>query len=54
MMAMASLGNGSYHRLADLMKSQSVTRAGNVVTLQVGLAIDVIEDHIEKEMRKRI
>jgi len=54
MMAMAALGKGSKHRLADLMKSQSVTRAGNVLTLQVGLAIDVIEDHIEKEMRKRI
>jgi hypothetical protein len=54
MMAMAALGKDSKHRLADLMKSQSVTRAGNTVTLQVGLAIDVIEDHIEKEMRKRI
>ena len=54
MMAMAALGKGSKHRLSDLMKSQSVTRAGNVLTLQVGLAIDVIEDHIEKEMRKRI
>ncbi len=54
MMAMAALGKDSKHRLANLLKSQSVTRAGNVVTLQVGLAIDVIEDHIEKEMRKRI
>jgi hypothetical protein len=54
MMAMAALGKDSKHRLADLMKSQSVTRTGNTVTLQVGLAIDVIEDHIEKEMRKRI
>ena len=54
MMAMAALGKGSKHRLADLIKSQSVTRAGNVLTLQIGLAIDVIEDHIEKEMRKRI
>jgi len=54
MMAMAALGKDSKHRLANLLKSQSVTRAGNTVTLQVGLAIDVIEDHIEKEMRKRI
>ena len=54
MMAMAALGKDSKHRLANLLKSQSVTRTGNVVTLQVGLAIDVIEDHIEKEMRKRI
>ena len=54
MMAMAALGKDSKHRLANLLKSQSVTRAGNVLTLQVGLAIDVIEDHIEKEMRKRI
>lgn len=54
MMAMAALGKDSKHRLANLLKSQSVTRIGNTVTLQVGLAIDVIEDHIEKEMRKRI
>jgi hypothetical protein len=54
MMAMAALGKDSKHRLANLLKSQSVTRTGNTVTLQVGLAIDVIEDHIEKEMRKRI
>lgn len=54
MMAMAALGKSSKHRLAGLVKSQSVTRTENVVTLQVGLAIDVIEDHIEKEMRKRI
>jgi len=53
-MAMAALGKDSKHRLANLLKSQSVTRTGNTVTLQVGLAIDVIEDHIEKEMRKRI
>jgi hypothetical protein len=54
MMAMAALGKDSKHRLANLLKSQSVTRTGNTVTLQVGLAIDVIEDRIEKEMRKHI
>ncbi len=54
MLAMAELGKESNPHLAKVMESQSVERAGNAVSVSVGLAIDAIKEGIEREMDKNI
>lgn len=54
MIAMSALGKESNPHLAKLLESHSVKRAGNTVTLQVGLSIATIKEGIEKEMDKNI
>ena len=54
MIAMAALSKESNPHLAKLLESHSVKRAGNTVTLQVGLSIATIKEGIEKEADKNI
>ncbi len=53
-LAMAALGKESNPRLANILESQKVSRNGNTVTVQIGLAIETIKEAIEREMEKHI
>ncbi|MBL62889.1 MAG: hypothetical protein CMI30_05710 [Opitutae bacterium] len=53
-LAMAELSMESNPKLANIWESQKVERAGNVLTVQIGLSIRAIKKGIEKEMDKNI